>query len=165
MSIQDLGALGELLAAIATVATLIYLATQIRQNTRSNETNAIDMAMSGYAQVNQTLTDPTIASIYRRGMNDPSCLSDDELVQFFAFNRMWTNSLDKMLVLFEKGVLPAHIWVQVASQADQILSSKGGEAVKESQPSSNHIWDAIEKHSDKSNAIHLGFENKDEMRS
>ncbi len=33
MTIQDLGSLGELVAAVATVATLIYLAAQIRQNT------------------------------------------------------------------------------------------------------------------------------------
>ena len=34
MTIQDLGSIGELLAAIATIGTLIYLALQIRQNTR-----------------------------------------------------------------------------------------------------------------------------------
>ena len=33
MTIQDLGSIGELIAAIATVATLIYLAVQIRANT------------------------------------------------------------------------------------------------------------------------------------
>ncbi|MGK0223076.1 MAG: hypothetical protein ACI9ON_002319, partial [Limisphaerales bacterium] len=32
MSIQDLGSLGELIAAAATLGTLIYLAIQIRQN-------------------------------------------------------------------------------------------------------------------------------------
>ena len=32
MSIQDLGSLGELIAAIATIGTLLYLAIQIRQN-------------------------------------------------------------------------------------------------------------------------------------
>ncbi len=35
MTIQDLGSIGELVAAIATLATLGYLAVQIRQNTRS----------------------------------------------------------------------------------------------------------------------------------
>ena len=35
MNIQDLGALGELVAAFATIATLLYLAVQIRQNNRS----------------------------------------------------------------------------------------------------------------------------------
>ena len=33
MTLGELGSLGEFLAAIATLATLIYLAVQIRQNT------------------------------------------------------------------------------------------------------------------------------------
>ena len=33
MTIQDLGSLGELIAAVATVATLVYLAIQLKQNT------------------------------------------------------------------------------------------------------------------------------------
>ena len=32
MTIEELGSIGELVAAIATVATLIYLSTQIRQS-------------------------------------------------------------------------------------------------------------------------------------
>ena len=34
MTIQDLGSIGELIAAVATLATLVYLAVQIRQNSR-----------------------------------------------------------------------------------------------------------------------------------
>lgn len=41
MTIQDLGSLGELIAAIATVVTLVYLAAQIRQNTNSLKTSAV----------------------------------------------------------------------------------------------------------------------------
>ena len=37
MTIMELGALGEFVGAIAVVATLVYLAVQIRQNTRSME--------------------------------------------------------------------------------------------------------------------------------
>ena len=37
MTIMELGALGELLGAIAVFVTLIYLAVQVRQNTRSIE--------------------------------------------------------------------------------------------------------------------------------
>ena len=39
MTIIELGALGEFVGAIAVVATLIYLAVQIRQNTRSMDAN------------------------------------------------------------------------------------------------------------------------------
>jgi len=34
MTIHDLGAIGELVGGIAVVVTLIYLATQIKQNTK-----------------------------------------------------------------------------------------------------------------------------------
>ena len=39
MTIIELGAIGEFLGAIGVIATLIYLAMQIRQNTRSMEEN------------------------------------------------------------------------------------------------------------------------------
>ena len=42
MTIQDLGSIGELVAAIATVATLVYLAAQIRQNTSAMKTSALN---------------------------------------------------------------------------------------------------------------------------
>ena len=34
MTIQDWGALGEIIGALAVVASLVYLAVQIRQNSR-----------------------------------------------------------------------------------------------------------------------------------
>jgi hypothetical protein len=37
MTIMELGALGELLGAIGVIATLVYLAVQVKQNTRSLE--------------------------------------------------------------------------------------------------------------------------------
>lgn len=42
MSIQELGSLGELIAAIATVATLVYLAIQINQNTRAVKASVLE---------------------------------------------------------------------------------------------------------------------------
>ena len=35
MTITELGALGELLGSIGVIATLVYLAIQVRQNTRT----------------------------------------------------------------------------------------------------------------------------------
>jgi len=42
MSIQDWGAIGELLAAVATVGTLIYLALQIRENSKQLRVTSIN---------------------------------------------------------------------------------------------------------------------------
>ena len=41
MNIIELGALGEFLSSIAVIATLVYLAIQIRQNTNSMSTTLI----------------------------------------------------------------------------------------------------------------------------
>jgi len=50
MNIQDLGSLGELVAAFATIATLLYLAVQIRQNNRNlhESTSASEVVGSLY---------------------------------------------------------------------------------------------------------------------
>ena len=55
MTIQDFGSIGELVAAIATVATLFYLAMQIRQGTRATR------AASNQARAT-ALTSPFFAS-------------------------------------------------------------------------------------------------------
>ena len=49
MSIQDLGALGELVAAIATIATLLYLAVQSRQNNRNLQESTSASLNQGFA--------------------------------------------------------------------------------------------------------------------
>ena len=41
MTIQDWGAIGELVGGAAVVLTLVYLAVQLRQNTKSVETSAL----------------------------------------------------------------------------------------------------------------------------
>ena len=53
MSIQDLGALGELIAAIATVGTLVYLAIQIRSNTKSMETASRQSVANEFREFNK----------------------------------------------------------------------------------------------------------------
>ena len=68
MTIQDLGSIGELVAAIATVATLAYLAIQIRQNTKSVRAGSrLDIA-SGWRAHNQQLRDPLVNRAYVKGL-------------------------------------------------------------------------------------------------
>ena len=54
MSFEDLGNLGELVAAIATVATLGYLALQLKQNTKALRSqtfqqSSMDMSLTANA--------------------------------------------------------------------------------------------------------------------
>jgi len=54
MTIQDLGNLGELIAAVATAATLVYLPIQLKQNTRALRSktlqqSSMDMSLAANA--------------------------------------------------------------------------------------------------------------------
>lgn len=86
MTIQELGSLGELIAAIATVVTLIYLATQIRQNNKAlGETTSASITAS-YASINSRISsDEQFAEIFVRGRQDLHSLSPVELERFRAF--------------------------------------------------------------------------------
>jgi hypothetical protein len=57
MTIQDLGSAGEFIAAIATLVTLIYLAIQVRQNTKALRASTFQEVSEAMAQNVSHLTD------------------------------------------------------------------------------------------------------------
>lgn len=86
MTIQELGSLGELIAAIATVVTLIYLTTQIRQNNRALAEATSASINASYASINSRISsDREFAELFLRGRIDPQGLDPVELERFRAF--------------------------------------------------------------------------------
>jgi len=86
MSIQDWGALGEIVAAIATVVTLLYLAVQIRQSNRHLHESTAASVNQGWASINSRLSsDEQFAEIFIRGREDLESLNHVELERFRAF--------------------------------------------------------------------------------
>ena len=70
LTIQDLGSLGELTAAVATVLTLGYLAVQLRQNTsalksQTFQQSSMDMSLTA----NAISSDEELASIIIKAGN------------------------------------------------------------------------------------------------
>ena len=64
MTLQDLGSIGEFIAAIATLVTLIYLAVQIRQNTAQQKLDASVSVQHGQNSVVGLLQDPQMMRAY-----------------------------------------------------------------------------------------------------
>jgi len=85
MTLQDLGSLGELISGIAVVISLIYLAIQIRQNTRSAWETAWHSGLRELQQFRSLIAqDPEVARVYREGLRDLKSLSDDDRWRFGA---------------------------------------------------------------------------------
>jgi hypothetical protein len=83
MSIQDLGSIGEFLAAIATIVTLLYLALQIRKNTLSTQSSSFQSISDAMNHINMSVAQsPELSRIWISGGADRQALSDSERHQF-----------------------------------------------------------------------------------
>lgn len=85
MTIQELGSLGEFVAAIATVATLIYLAVQIRHNTTVTQEQNMRDLLRQYDFCTPVVANPDLASLLRRGLQDFEALDKDQQARFHFF--------------------------------------------------------------------------------
>jgi hypothetical protein len=94
VTIQDLGSLGELIAAVATVATLIYLALQIRGNTLVSKAEASRASRDASNAANLAVVqDGEVARIFLTGLSEPSKLDPEEWVRFsFLLGGLLTSS-------------------------------------------------------------------------
>jgi hypothetical protein len=111
ITIEDLGNSGEFLAALATLATLIYLAVQIKQNTKVVQSSSVDSLMSN-VQGNISLIGSTKenADVYFRGLADFNTLPEPDGTQFMIMITSIFNGLDTMYWSFRNGNLDSDLW-------------------------------------------------------
>lgn len=135
MSIQDLGALGDLIAAIGVVASLFYLAAQIRQNTKQIDEN---IKASKAAAVNTSLqlisdnriaiySDEGTARIWHRGLDDPCAL---DALEKLRFRMIFSNCMDALFntySLTKATNFSPETWVTQVATVRRIMKTKGGE--------------------------------------
>ena len=83
MTISELGSVGELVGAIATVATLLYLALQIRANTLSAKYSAINDIINRVIKWQSRIAGtPDLMSSWKEGTQSYHSLNIEEQVRF-----------------------------------------------------------------------------------
>ena len=111
MTIMELGAIGEFVGAIAVVVTLIYLAVQLRQNSKMVQMSMIQAAERGISDVvGEWSRDAETASLINRGRGSLEELSDDERARLRLLIRRMFLHMDSMHYAFKQGALPNEIW-------------------------------------------------------
>ena len=85
MNWEAIGALAELAGALGVIASLVYLAVQIRQNTRSAREATSHSLLHDLQQFRSLIAqDPEVARVYREGLRDLRSLNDDDRWRFGA---------------------------------------------------------------------------------
>lgn len=127
MTIEELGSIGELLAAIATIATLAYLALQIRQSNRSHELAAIArIGESTESWLGQVIQDPELVDIYIRGLNEPESLTKEQRVRFNLLIVQFLRGTETGWLQVRWGVVDSDYWSGFRETIKFIVGSEGG---------------------------------------
>jgi len=143
MNWEAIGAVGEVIGAVGVVATLGYLAYQIRQNTVQLEQSTLSTRAAAINASNVTLRenrqsifqDPDMAGVFLRGNESPEALSE---VEQLRYRLVMQNVAEAMLDIFSQTHLTdfsPETWdTQGATLVKRVLGTPGG----------RWFWDAYE---------------------
>lgn len=95
MKLETINALAQLIAAIGVIASLFYLAAQIRQNTRSMRAVVVDALTRGIVDILSAQTPDVIRSFVRVVDNVDNASEEDRLralPQLFALFKLFENA-------------------------------------------------------------------------
>ena len=105
MTFEELGGLGEFISAIAVVASLAYVAIQLRQNTRSIRTASFQTVMQTASEHTRLfIQDAAVTALHLRGIESYSALDavDKQRFGYIMLNTVW--SFEVALSLHEEGI-------------------------------------------------------------
>lgn len=112
MNWDALGAIGELLGALVVIVTLVYLAIQLRENTRMLRISAADRALAFVLEFTGDLArDEEFSQLLTHGAEDWENLSESERVRMaYVFFRMF-KIFENIHYLYTIGYLEEETWL------------------------------------------------------
>ena len=103
--------IGEIIAAVVVVVSLIYVSLQIRQNTQTLKVTAAQTYVGMYNTFTSDLTNPELAVIWHKGMQDFASLKGGELVQFSAVAGQLMRIFETAFSQWRRGALEDQLWL------------------------------------------------------
>jgi hypothetical protein len=129
MTLTDLANLGEAIGGIAVVITLIYLAIQIRQNTRMMRASAHHAANHLAVDINLALgTDPQASEVLLLGSKDPTELNPNQSLMFHLMMRSIFSGAEDFFIQTREGLLNPGMWESRKHSMRQYLLRPGIDA-------------------------------------
>ena len=102
--------IGEIIAAVLVVVSLVYVALQIRQNTHALKVTAAQAYVGNYNTITAQLTDSDFAVLWRNGLQDFENLEPGEQVQFSAIIGQLMRVMESAFLQWKGGALEDQLW-------------------------------------------------------
>ena len=126
MTLQDLGSIGEFIAAIATLATLIYLAVQIRQNTSITRAEMLQQhSLSVQDLMIQLGSSAAASGVFNAGLRSWRDLADAEQGQFSLIMAGTFQGFESAFQQYRSGLLAEDLWESYRNRMSWYLARAG----------------------------------------
>ena len=98
MTWEAIAAIGQLLGAVAVVATLLYIAREVRQNSRSLSISALRDTTAQWNHWSEMIATSTdLAEIVSKGNKSSDNLSESESLRYGAYVQSFFDNVDRVL--------------------------------------------------------------------
>jgi hypothetical protein len=106
MNWDAISAIAETIGTIAVVASLVYVAAQIRQNTRDSRMASFESAVRGTTNWHQNLAaDPEMLRVLLQGQRDYKGLSPEDRLRFQTLMITWIMEYQNFKMPFDEGTI------------------------------------------------------------
>ncbi len=124
MTLEELGGIGEFIGGLAVLASLVYLATEIRRNTKATRLATLQSALGSVQQIyDAPARDAELTRIIRLGMVDRSQLTEDESARLGFWLSSILRQSENTFVQHRAGMLDDQSWAARAHQIRNFFSS------------------------------------------
>ena len=121
-----LGAIGQLAAVFIGIPSMIYLAVQIRTQTKERRISAVNTLTTQWGDMTNALHDSAeLSEIYLRGAQSFTDLDPVSKLRFSAFFNRFVNHFEAMYLAHRAGILTEPAWAKVKRTMDDLVTCPG----------------------------------------
>ena len=118
MTLEQVSLVAQIASAIAVIASLIFVGFQLRQATAAIRASSSVAHAALYTELVHSIIDSAdFAQIWRKGLPDPSSLTEDEWVRFVAYASALFRQYESSRVHWQNGRLDDEHWHTIEKQA------------------------------------------------
>src|SRR5437773_11292142 len=126
MNWEMLAALGQLAAVFVGIPSLIYLAVQIREQTKERRQSAVNALTVQWGDLTRALHENAdFTAIYLRGVQSFHDLDAVSKLRFSAFQNRFFKNFEGMYYSHCEGILTTDLWSEIERTMSDVLAYDG----------------------------------------
>lgn len=110
MNWEAAGAIGEIIGAGAVVVSLVYLASQVRQQNRESRAASVHQVLHEYSEAISRLHEPEMADVWVAAIDDFDTLSPSQRLRFVIYLMVAVRSFEDAYFQWREGRIEDGVW-------------------------------------------------------